>query len=273
MWPILNLLAPFSAKIKELATVFHRVHVEYGQIALQNTQKALDNKARDSKPVIFATLLSTAEADATKNPPDLETVAKWASGTTVAGTDTSSVTLTYLVWSVLTHPKIKQKLLEEIANCPDEMSFSELSKLTYLNNVMNETLRMWPAAPGSLYRMAPEAGYSFGEYEVPGFTRVDTQAWTFHRNSEFFPSPDIFDPDRWLNPKPIMREAFVPFGGGARNCIGKQFAQMELLHGAFAFFKACPDAVAISSKADMAPMDYFLMKPRTQKCLITLGQT
>ena len=275
LWPMLKMLAPFSARVKEFATVFDRLHDDFGAIAVENTRKALENKTGNAKRTIFSRMLA-AEADqsedrTTEDVYHISGVAKFAVGFTVAGTDTSSVTLTYLVYAVLTHPAVKEKLLKEIQSCPGSVSFDELSKLTYLNNVMNEALRMWPAAPGSLYRMAPAAGYAFEEYEVPPRTRVNTQAWTFHYNASIFPNPKSFDPDRWLHPTPQMQEAFMAFGAGARICIGMRLAKMELLHGIFAFFKACPNAVAVSTEADMEPIDYFLIKPKALECLITLA--
>ena len=274
VWPMLKMLAPFSARIKQLATVFDRLYDDYGRLAVENARKSLDKSSGYTKPTIFARMVASASEDPNNGPtPPIEIVARWAQGLTIAGTDTASVTLTYLIWNVLICPGVKKKLLDEIDNYPDSMSFGELSKLTYLNDVMNEALRIWPAAPGSLYRMAPDAGYTFDKYEVPGRTRVNTQAWTFHHDPTVFPDPEKFDPDRWLHPTPQMQEAFMPFGAGARICIGIQLAKMEMLHGTFAFFKACPDAVAISTEADMAPVDYFLIKPKAQQCLITLRRS
>ena len=265
LFPMLKILALFSPKIKELATVFDRLSDDYGSIAVENTRKSLDKSSGHTKPTIFARMVASASRDPNDGPaPPIEIVARWAQGLTVAGTDTTSATLTYLIWNVLICPNEKKKLLDEINPYPESTSFVELSKLTHLNNVMNEALRMWPAAPGSLYRMAPDDGFTFEKFAVPGRTRVNTQAWTFHRD------PTVF-PDRWLHPTPQMQEAFMPFGAGARICIGIQLAKMELLHGTFAFFKAFPNAVAVSTEADMAPVDYFLIKPKAEKCLVTLG--
>lgn len=272
LFPMLKILGPFSPKIKELATVFDRLYGDCGRIAVENARESWDTSSGHTKPTIFARMVTIASRDLNDGPaPPIEIVARWAQGLTVAGTDTESVTLTYLIWNVLICPDVKKKLPDEIDSHPESISFVELSKLTHLNNVMNEALRMWPAAPGSLYRMAPDAGYAFQKFEVPGRTRVNTQAWTFHHDPTVFPYPEKFVPDRWLHPTPQMQEAFMPFGAGARICIGIQLAKMELLHGTFAFFKACPNAVAISTEADMAPVDYFLMKPKAQECLITLS--
>ena len=62
----------------------------------------------------------------------------------------------------------------------------------------------------------------------------------------------------------------MPWGGNSRQCIGIHLAKMEMLHAAFGFFKACPDARVVTGAEEMEPIDYFLMKPRGLKCLITM---
>ena len=98
---------------------------------------------------------------------------------TVAGSDTTATTLTYLVYEVLRHPEIKAKLVEEIEAAPEHPSWERLETMTYLNYVIQETLRVWPAAPASLPRVVPgKDGVLIGGYRVPSGTTVSTQAYT-----------------------------------------------------------------------------------------------
>jgi cytochrome P450 len=69
-----------------------------------------------------------------------------------------------------------------------------------------------------------------------------------------------------------MKSAFIPFGAGARVCIGLHLAMMELMLGVFVFFKTCPKAklAASTTDASMAIENYFLIAPKSHRCEITL---
>ncbi len=141
-----------------------------------------------------------------------------------------------------------------------------------MNKVIDETLRLYSAAPGSLPRIVPAGGAILGGYHIPGGTTVSTQAYTFHRNPKIFPNPESFDPDRWTDPSREMRDAFMPWGAGSRSCLGVHIAKMELFHATFAFFRACPNAevAPATTKESMETVDYFLIKPAGNKCEVTL---
>ena len=120
------------------------------------------------------------------------------------------------MWAVLSHPDVKKRLLKEIEDAGlKNARFEDLRRLKYLNNVVEETLRMYPAAPGSLPRVSFEDAL-LGGYRIPKGTVVVTQAWTFHRDAATFPEPLQFEPSRWENATVEMQRAFIPWGGGAR---------------------------------------------------------
>lgn len=79
-----------------------------------------------------------------------------ASNLIVAGSDTTAVT--YLIWAVLKHPSIKQKLQEKVDALSPGFSRKEANALPYLGMVVKETLRLYGAAPGSLPRTVPQGG-------------------------------------------------------------------------------------------------------------------
>lgn len=121
-----------------------------------------------------------------------EEVAHEASNLTVAASDTTAVSLTYLVYTVLRPENriIKEKLLEEVNGLPLDASASDLGSLTYLRAVIDESLRLFGAAPGSLPRMVPEGGTTFGQYFLSAGTTVSTQAYTIHRDLRIFEDPE-----------------------------------------------------------------------------------
>lgn len=109
----------------------------------------------------------------------------------VAGTDTTSVTLTYLLWAVLRNPAVKAKLLAEIDENVhgDTFGTADAEELPYLQAVMQETLRLYGAAPGGLPRSTPRGGRVLDGFFMPEGTVVATHAYSLHRNGKVFADP------------------------------------------------------------------------------------
>lgn len=108
---------------------------------------------------------------------------------TIAGTDTTAVTLTYLVWLVLSRPKLQAQLEAEASTLQDDFREPDVEKLPLLNAVISETLRLHTAAPGGLPRVVPANGATMGGISIPAGTIVTTQAYTYHRDPNLFPNP------------------------------------------------------------------------------------
>lgn len=119
-------------------------------------------------------------------------IAQEASNLIVAGSDTTAVSLTYLIWAVLRplNSDIREKLTDEISTMPLNARASDLSSLSYLRAVVDETLRLYGAAPGSLPRVVPSGGAVLGQYYIPGGVTVSTQAFTMHRDPDIFVDPE-----------------------------------------------------------------------------------
>ncbi|KAE9376181.1 putative cytochrome P450 [Stipitochalara longipes BDJ] len=199
-----------------------------------------------------------------------ETIVMEAKAFIIAGTDTTAITSSYLIWAVLKHPEVKARLLKEVQSLPKSFSISDVQKLQYVQMVVNESLRLYGAVSSSLPRVAPVGGRKMGNHFIPEGITVTTQSFTLHRNPEVFQNPLDFIPERWENPTPEMKEAFMPFGSGARACIGPHLAQIELALAATLFFRECLHAqVALSMRDDdMEPSDLFVVGPRGQKCTV-----
>jgi cytochrome P450 len=99
--------------------------------------------------------------------------------------------------------------------------------LTYTQAAINETLRLYPPA----YVTGREAvrDTSIGGVPLPKRHIVLVSMYATHRDPRFFPEPDAFRPERWLDglEKRLPRGAFIPFGMGSRKCVGSSFAMME----------------------------------------------
>ncbi|KAK5651667.1 hypothetical protein OQA88_11842 [Cercophora sp. LCS_1] len=191
----------------------------------------------------------------------------------IAGSDTTANTLTYLVWSVCKHPHVKAALVAELNTLPTSgFGNSKLKQLPYLNQVVEETLRLYAAAPSSLPRSVPPEGAVLAGYWLEGGTTVSSQAYTLHRDPETFPDPELFDPSRWESPTKDMKDAFFAFGGGSRVCLGMHLARMELRLATAQFFRNFPDA-RVSTREGMSDEDmetkiHFLLSPKGKRCLI-----
>lgn len=131
-------------------------------------------------------------------------------------TDPIANTLTYLVWAVCRRPEVRVQLLEEIDSLPDGFQDDHLQDLNYLNQVIEETLRLYPAVGGCLLRTVPPQGATIAGYPIPPGTIVSCQAYSMHRDPRIFSNPGVFRPDRWDSPTDAMRDAMIAWGGGTR---------------------------------------------------------
>ncbi|KAH6995761.1 cytochrome P450 [Ilyonectria sp. MPI-CAGE-AT-0026] len=199
-----------------------------------------------------------------------------AGGFIVAGSGTTAVSLTYLVWAVLSNPDVQAKLEAEVCALQPSHTDADLENLPYLSAVIEETLRVYSAAPGALPRIVPNGGATLAGYFIPEGITVSTQAYTFHRDSTAYPEPDKFMPERFISPSGEFqpsRGVFAPFGAGSRTCLGLHLARIELRHGAALFFRECKGARLSprTTPASMEMMNYFLVSPASEQCWITLG--
>jgi cytochrome P450 len=132
-------------------------------------------------------------------------------------------TLTYLLFSVLTHADVKAKLLDELKTLPEGFEYNQVKSLPYLNKVIDETLRMYPATPGNLPRDVPSDGVVVKGHYIPGRSVVGSSAYLMQRNAEVLPDSLKFDPSRWEKPTQEMKDSFMPFGAASRSKSGSLF--------------------------------------------------
>ncbi|KAJ5097000.1 cytochrome P450 [Penicillium angulare] len=221
---------------------------------------------------IFYGMINESEKDETSLT-EIE-VAYEAKNLIVAGSDTTAVTLTYLIWVVLSRPELHSKIKAELSTLGEDWAESQLEELPLLNATITETLRLYGAAPGGLPRTVPKEGATFSGYHIPGGMVVSTQCWTSHRDPALFPDPEKFDPSRWLpgqnEASEEARSAMSPFGSGSRICLGIHLAWMELRLATTEFFLGCGDVKLAPSVTEesMKPQHFFLIAPIAHKCEI-----
>ncbi|MFM1652162.1 cytochrome P450 [Brevibacillus sp. B_LB10_24] len=147
----------------------------------------------------------------------------------IAGHETTANTLSWTWYLLSQHPEVERRLWEELDTVLEGRlpTVEDIPKLTYTNNIVWESLRLYPAA-WAINREVVEP-VQIGEYQFePGETIMMSQ-YVMHRKPEYFDQPDQFIPERFEGDllKRIPQFAFFPFGGGPRICIGNNFALME----------------------------------------------
>lgn len=222
---------PFRA-IKHQLQATDRL-LSYGSAAIERNMFLSDRG--EVKHTLFSKMLDVNSDDERTDSLPMEDIKREAANLIVAGSDTTAVTLTYLIWAVLSYPAVKDRLMAELGSV-SVFSSSEFRKLPYLAAVIQEVLRLYGAAPGSLPRTVPKGGRVLGGHFIPQGMVVSTQAWTLHRDEAIFDRPEEyasyftllsglycqltrifrFLPERWIDPSINMKEAFMPFGGGSR---------------------------------------------------------
>ncbi|XP_038676066.1 cytochrome P450 3A21-like [Scyliorhinus canicula] len=148
-----------------------------------------------------------------------------------AGYDTSSSTLSFAAYHLAMHPDVQKKLQQEIDEAfPNKAppTYDGVMQLEYMEMVISETLRLFPAAP-RIDRVCKK-DVQLNGITVPKGTVVMVPAYVLHRDPEYWPEPEEFRPERFSKENRESRDPciFLPFGMGPRNCIGMRFAQLSI---------------------------------------------
>jgi cytochrome P450 len=148
----------------------------------------------------------------------------------IAGHDTTTALLAWSLFLLGRNPEIMQRVQEEVDSIlgrrtPD---LESINQLEHLDRVIKEVLRLYPPIHIGNRRAAREI--EFQGYRIPAGQRVVYSIYLTHRMPEYWPDPRRFDPQRFTPDQSRLRPhyAYLPFGGGRRNCIGFAFAQVEV---------------------------------------------
>ena len=146
----------------------------------------------------------------------------------LAGHETTAIALTWTWWLLSRNPEVEGRLHAELDGVlPDRPpSVRDLPNLPYTQAVISESIRLRPPA-WAIGRTAV-AGHRANGYAIDQGSIVVVSPWLLHHDPRWWPEPEAFRPERWLDDdlgRP--RYAFIPFGGGPRVCIGEPFARLE----------------------------------------------
>lgn len=119
-------------------------------------------------------------------------------------------------------------VLRQELDSNDKVEGEKLQSLPVLTGVIKETMRINSTVPCKLPRETPAEGMIFDGTFIPGGVVVGVAPYMMHFNEKVFPEPRTFDHKRWRNPSEEMSRDWMPFGKGARACIGRHLALMQL---------------------------------------------
>ncbi|XP_059172334.1 cytochrome P450 3A24-like [Physella acuta] len=147
-----------------------------------------------------------------------------------AGFETTSTALQMCLYLLAKHKDIQDKMYDEIERVVqgETPTYEELHQLTYIEQVINETLRLYPPAPIMSRRAAHTKTY--GHVTIPKGAGVIIPIFAVLTDPKHYPDPEKFDPERFSEENKAKRDpmAFMPFGYGPRICIGMRLALLEM---------------------------------------------
>ncbi|KAK4048412.1 hypothetical protein OIV83_004758 [Microbotryomycetes sp. JL201] len=189
----------------------------------------------------------------------------------IAGTDTTSTTLTYLTYRLLSNPREYGLIHDELVAVFDEHdgapSLKTLEKLPHLQRAIRETLRLHSAAPGTLPRITQGQGIMVEHYHIPAGYCVGAQAHSVHRDASIWgQDAEEWRPQRWESLTKQQEEAFRP-----TSCPGQTLAYIEATMAAAYIFRYFRGQLAPGfTEAQMDHRDFFLLVPAGHACKVVL---
>ncbi len=144
----------------------------------------------------------------------------------LAGHETTATAIAWALYWIHKLPTVREKLLQEILSLGENPDPSSVFKLPYLNAVCSETLRIYPVGMLTFPRQVKTPVSLCGHELEPG-TAVIGSIYLTHQREDLYPEPKQFKPERFLS-RQFSPYEYLPFGGGARRCIGMAFALFEM---------------------------------------------
>ncbi len=145
----------------------------------------------------------------------------------VSGIETTANALAWALHLLSGRPDLGERLRAEAALGGSAATWEDMPRLGLATAIVTEALRLYP--PVWIVTRTVTRDTELGGYPIPEGSTVLLSPVSVHYRSDIYPDPERFDPDRWLDERAAAypRGSFVPFGGGARKCIGERFGMTE----------------------------------------------
>jgi cytochrome P450 family 4 len=147
------------------------------------------------------------------------------------GHDTTGSAVSFTLFCLANHPEVQATAFEEQQQIFDnnknpKVTYADLQKMKYLEQVIKESLRLYPSVP--MYGRRTTADVEYENTSLPEGDTVIVFAYGIHRNPKYFENPNEFNPSRFESIDGSLPYAYIPFSAGPRNCIGQKFAMLEM---------------------------------------------
>ncbi|ETI21603.1 hypothetical protein G647_07950 [Cladophialophora carrionii CBS 160.54] len=227
----------------------HDVHRFADQIIDRNLSRDLGCD-KGQKKYVFLDFLA-------RNTPDRKALRSQIINILVAGRDTTACLISWTFFLLVRHPRVMDKLRSEIASTLDgqaEATRSDLRRMNYLQNVLKETLRLYPSVPVNSRTALRTTVLPVGggpdlrsPVLVPKGTSVAYSVYSMHRRPDFYGmDAELFRPERWeehmaLDDDPTNSKwGYLPFNGGPRTCLGMDFGLAEAAYAVVRLIQRYP---------------------------------
>ncbi len=160
----------------------------------------------------------------------------------IAGSDTTSISLTGFFFYITLYPRVYAKLVKHIrstfASIDEIVEGHKLSSCQYLRACLDEAMRMTPAGPSELARIVLPGGLQVDGEFLPEGSCVGTAGWSNGFNDENYGDSNTYRPERWIVDEEngvtaesvaYAKSCFHPFSAGPGNCVGQNLAMLEML--------------------------------------------
>mmetsp|Transcript_11953 Transcript_11953/g.30216 ORF Transcript_11953/g.30216 Transcript_11953/m.30216 type:complete len:521 (+) Transcript_11953:2-1564(+) len=233
MTPVLGIVSEIMKHLNLLPSSMKEVSLASKLLAdksLALTEAAQSNSMdRSDAPAVGSFLYKFASS---KHSLNNYAVASQANVFMLAGYETTANTLATSLYNLAAHPEAMHRAVAEVdafgSNIPE---FKDLSLFPYIEAVVNESLRLYPPVSGTIPRRTEEDMVLCGR-RIPAGVDVAVNIYHMHHDAANFADPELFKPERFMKGDPGFEEhhpyAHMPFGGGARVCIGMKFALEEV---------------------------------------------
>lgn len=133
------------------------------------------------------------------------------------------------------NPEMFKKLHKEIdrtfERCNGQLSYDDVMDMEYLDNVLNESMRMYPPIGFLTRECVKDTVLPVGNIKIDKGTKIFTPIYEYHHDPNHFEEPEKFDPDRFTRDKNMSDLIYLPFGKGNRACIGIRYSKLQVKAG------------------------------------------